>query len=103
MQVFVADDIGRETMTGVTVPAELGDIVNDIVMGCGKPENDTYRKTDSTRSIFPLYIGLYKIIEQSSQTTCTFCRPLIGFGRLVRFTPCRFTLVGDGLVIGLAG
>lgn len=46
MQVFVADDIGRETMTGVTVPAELGDIVNDIVMGCDKPENDTYRKTD---------------------------------------------------------
>lgn len=48
VQVFVADDIGRETMTGVTVPAELGDIVNDIVMGCGKPENDTYRKTDYT-------------------------------------------------------
>lgn len=44
VQVFVADDIGRETMTGV--PAELGDIVNDIVMGCDKPENDTYRKTD---------------------------------------------------------
>ena len=41
VQVFVADDIGRETMTGVTVPAELGDIVNDIVMGCDKPENDT--------------------------------------------------------------
>lgn len=49
VQVFVADDIGRETMTGV--PAELGDIVNDIVMGCDKPENDTYRKTDR-HSIF---------------------------------------------------
>lgn len=56
MQVFVADDIGRETMTGVTVPAELGDIVNDIVMGCDKPENDTYRKTNGTCNIFQLYI-----------------------------------------------
>lgn len=43
VQVFVADDIGRETMTpvGVTVPPVVGDTFNDIVIGCDKPGNDT--------------------------------------------------------------
>lgn len=44
VQVFVADDIGRETMTpvGVTVPPVVGDTFNDIVIGCDKPGNDTW-------------------------------------------------------------
>lgn len=44
VQVFVADDIGRETMTpvGVTVAPVVGDTFNDIVIGCDKPGNDTW-------------------------------------------------------------
>lgn len=36
MQVFVADDIGRETITpvGVTVPPVVCDTFKDIVMSC---------------------------------------------------------------------
>lgn len=76
VQVFVPLDIGRETMTpvGVTEPV-AAETVRAIVIGCDNPGNDT----------------------------CTFWRPFIEFGRLVRLTPCRLTLAGGGLVIGLLG
>lgn len=42
MQVFVADEIGRETITpvGVTDPV-AAETFSDIVIGCDKPGNDT--------------------------------------------------------------
>ena len=76
VHVLVPLDIGRETITpvGVTVPV-AAETVNAIVIGCDKPGNDT----------------------------CTFCKPFIVFGRLVRLTPWRLTFAGGGLVIGLLG
>lgn len=49
VQVLVADDIGRETITpvGVTEPV-VADTFSDIVMGCDNPGNDTCRTTNST-------------------------------------------------------
>ena len=42
VQVLVAEDIGRETMTpvGVTEPV-VAETFSDIVMGCDNPGNDT--------------------------------------------------------------
>lgn len=49
VQVLVADDIGRETMTpvGVTEPV-VADTFSDIVMGCDSPGNDTCCIMNST-------------------------------------------------------
>lgn len=51
----------------------------------------------------PSFSYRIKQISHSFFKTWTFWSPLIELGKLVRFTPCRFTLAGGGLVIGLAG
>jgi len=67
VQVFVADDIGRETMTpvGVTVPPVVGDTFN--VIGCDKPGNDTWNRQ---------YVNLFQsVLACMRKINCYFKQP----------------------------
>lgn len=63
MQVLVAEDIGKETMTpvGVTEPV-VADTFSDIVMGCDNPGNDTC----CTKNTVAIYLLHYMYIKMSN-------------------------------------